>query len=77
MYKPNKVKKAIFQITAEWFLEHAPVQEVGGFISQIIGDYRDGFYTKPHALKILEVEHQVYIEKYIYRSSEILMEMTY
>ena len=75
MYKPDKVKNAIFQITAEWFLDHPPVEEVGGVISQIIEDYRHGFYTKPHALRILEVEHKEYIEKYIYRSSEILDQM--
>jgi hypothetical protein len=75
MYKKNKVEKAVFQITAEWFLEHPPIQEVGGFISQIIGDFRDGFYTKTHALRILQAEHKEYIEKYIYRSSEILDQM--
>lgn len=75
MYNPNKVERAIFQITAEWFLDHPPVQEVGGFIAQVIEDYRHGFFTKPHALKILEVEHQDYIEKYIHRSSEIFVDI--
>ncbi len=74
MSKRNKVENAIFQITAEWFLEHPPLEEVGGFISQVIEGYRNGFYTKPHALKILEVEHQEYIEQYLHRSSEIMME---
>ena len=75
MHNTNKVKRAIFQHTAEWFLEHPPLEEVGGFISQIIEDYRHGFYTKPHALKILEVEHNEYIEHYIYSSSEIFMDI--
>jgi hypothetical protein len=75
MNKPDKVKTAIFQITSEWLLEHPPVQEIGGFISQIIEYYRHGFYTKTHALRILEVEHKEYIENYIYRSSEILDSM--
>jgi hypothetical protein len=74
MKNQNKTETAIFQITAEWFLDHPPIEEVGGFISQIIEGYRNGFYTRPHALKILEVEHVEYIEQYIHRSSEIIME---
>jgi hypothetical protein len=77
MHKPDKTKKAIFQITAEWFLDHPPLEEVGGFVSQVIEGYRDGFYTKPHAMKILEVEHKEYIEKYIHRNSELFVETTY
>lgn len=75
MHKPDKVERAIFQTTVEWFLDHPPIQEVGGFISQVIEDYRHDFYTKEHAVKILEVEHKEYIEKYIYRSSQIFMEL--
>lgn len=72
MHKPDKVEKAIFKITAEWFLDHPPIEEIGGFISQLISDYRDGFHSRSHALKALEVEHEEYIVNYIYRSSEIL-----
>ena len=74
MPKQNKTETAIFQITAEWFLDHPPIEEVGGFISQIIEGYRNGFYTRPHALKIIEAYHADDIQQYIYRSSEIMME---
>lgn len=77
MYNQNKVEKAAFKTVSNWLLDHPPLQEVGGFISQIIEGYREGAYTKIHALKILEVEHKEYIEHYIQRAKEITIEQTY
>jgi hypothetical protein len=77
MYNQDKVEKAVFKTVSLWLLEHPPLQEVGGFISQVIEGYREGAYTKIHALKILEVEHREYIERYIQRAKEIALEQTY
>lgn len=76
MYKPDKVEKIAFKAVGEWLLEHPPLQEIGGFISQIIEGYREGAYTKIHALKILEVEHKEFIELYIKRNQQIFEDLS-
>lgn len=76
MYKPNKVEKIAFKAVSEWLLEYPPLQEIGGFISQIIEGYREGAYTKIHALKILEVEHKEFIELYIKRNQQIFEDLS-
>ena len=77
MYKPEKVQKAVFRTISIWLLEHPPLAEIGGFTSQIVEGYRQGLYTKIHALKILEVEHKEYIEKYIARAKEIMVAQSF
>lgn len=76
MYKPDKVEKIAFKTVSEWLLEHPPLQEIGGFISQIIEGYREGAYTKIHALKILEVEHKEFVELYIKRNQQIFEDLS-
>ena len=62
---------------ALFLLKYPPLSEIGGLISQIIEDYRDGFYTEEIALKILQVEHKEYIKKYIERAKEITVAQSY
>lgn len=75
MYKPDKVEKLAFKTVCEWLLEHPPLQEIGGFTSQIVEGYREGAYTKIHALKILEVEHKEFINLYIKRNQQIFEDL--